>query len=378
MRIAQVAPLVESVPPEMYGGTERVVFHLTEELVTRGHEVTLFASGDSLTSAKLVPVHERALRLDPSVKDYLPYHMLELGMVYDRAGDFDLIHAHLDFITFPFTRLVSTPTVHTLHGRLDIPDIWKIYNHHRDCNFVSISNAQRKFLPNLNWMGTVYHGYPVEKFPFNAEPEDYLVFVGRFSPEKGPAEAIQIAQKVQMKLIIVAKIDPFERAYYEEVVKPLIAPPFIEYVGEKGEEERNEIVKKAKAFIFPLDWPEPFGLAVIESLACGTPVITRNRGSMPEIMIHGKTGFICETWEEMADAVQDIKYIDRRACRRHVEENFSISRMVSGYEEIYERLVKGKSQPKKFYFPTMSDREALKITTTPVNPVPNTSPSRKE
>lgn len=357
MRIVQVAPLIERVPPEMYGGTERVVYYLTEELVKRGHEVTLFASGDSITSAKLVPMHEKALRFDPDIENCYPYHMLELGMVYDRAREFDLIHSHMDFMTFPFTTLVSTPTIHTLHGRLDIPDIHKIYKHYRNCNFISISNAQRKFIPDLNWIDTIYHGYPLEKFPFNQEPEDYLVFVGRISPEKGPVEAIQIAKKVQKKLIIVAKVDPVDRNYYEEKVKPLITPPLIEYVGEKTEGERNEIVKKAKALIFPLDWPEPFGLVIIESLACGTPVITRNRGSIPELMIHGKTGFICETWEEMADAVQNLKDIDRRACRRHIEDNFSISHMVSRYEKAYE-LITSNNRPK--ILPLRLDRGSAK------------------
>ncbi len=339
MRIAQVAPLVERVPPEMYGGTERVVFYLTEELVKRGHDVTLFASGDSITTAKLVPVHEKALRLDSRVENYYPYHVLEMGMVYDRAKEFDIIHSHMDYMSFPFTRMVSTPTVHTLHGRLDIPDIKGIFEYYSNSNFISISNAQRKFLPDLNWVDTVYHGYPIENFPFDPEPEDYLVFVGRISPEKGPVEAIQIARKVQKKLIIVAKVDPYDRKYYDEVVKPLIQPDLIEYVGEKPEKERNEIVKKAKAFIFPLDWPEPFGLAIIESLACGTPVITRSRGSIPELIVHGKTGFIYETWEEMADAVQDIKSIDRMVCRQYSEENFSISKMVNNYERIYEQAI---------------------------------------
>lgn len=339
MRIAQIAPLVERVPPEMYGGTERVVYCLTEELVKRGHEVTLFASGDSITTAKLIPVHGKALRSDSYVDNYYPYHILEMGMVYDRAHEFDIIHSHMDYMAFPFTRLVTTPTVHTLHGRLDIPDVKKTFEYYRDSNFISISNAQRRFMPYLNWIDTVYHGYPLEKFPFNPDPEDYLVFVGRISPEKGPVEAIQIAERVRMRLIIVAKVDPVDQAYFDEVVKPLIQPGFIDYVGEKGEEERNEIVKKAKAFIFPLNWPEPFGLVIIESLACGTPIITRSRGSIPELMVHGKTGFICETWEEMADAVQDIARIDRMACRHHAEENFSISQMVNKYEKIYEQTI---------------------------------------
>ncbi|MCF6158490.1 MAG: glycosyltransferase family 4 protein [wastewater metagenome] len=346
MKIAQVAPLVERVPPEMYGGTERVVFYLTEELVKRGHEVTLFASGDSITSAKLVSVHEKALRLDHGIENFYPYHIFEMGLVYERAKEFDIIHSHNDYLTFPFIRLVSTPTVLTLHGRLNIPDIQKVYKHYRDCNFISISNAQREFIPELNWTDTVYNGCPIEKFPFQQEPGDYLVFVGRISPEKGPVQAIEIAKRAGMKLVMVAKVDPYDKAYYEEKVKPLITPPFIEYVGEKGEEERNEIMKKAKALILPLDWPEPFGLVVIESLACGTPVITKNRGSMPEIMRHGKTGFICETLDEMVDAVQKIESIDRMACRRYVEENFTISHMVDRYEKAYNRLIIDKEYPK--------------------------------
>lgn len=346
MKIAQIAPLVERVPPEMYGGTERIIFYLTEELEKRGHEVTLFASGDSITSAKLFPVHDKALRLDPCIENYYPYHMLEMGMVYEQAKEFDIIHSHTDYITFPFTQLVSTPTLLTLHGRLNIPDIQELYSHYRNCNFVSISNAQRKFMPDLNWLDTIYHGYPIEIFPFCQEPEDYLVFVGRISSEKGPIDAIQIARKLQMKLIMIAKVDPEDKAYYEQKVKPLITPPLIEFVGEKTEQERNEIVKKAKAFIFPLDWPEPFGLVLIESLACGTPVITRNRGSIPEIIVHGKTGFICETVDEMAEAVRNIGSIDRMTCRRHVEQNFSISRMVTKYESIYKQLIADKNHSK--------------------------------
>jgi glycosyltransferase involved in cell wall biosynthesis len=346
MKIAQVAPLVERVPPELYGGTERVVFYLTEELVKRGHDVTLFASGDSITSAKLVSIHKKALRLDPNVENPFPYHMLEMGMVYDHANEFDIIHSHNDFLTFPFTRFVSTPTVTTIHGRLDIYDITGIYSHYRDCNLVSISNAQRKFIPDLNWIDTVYHGYPLDKFPFSLEAEDYLVFVGRISPEKGPVEAIQIAKKVQMKLIIIAKVDAVDKTYFEQTVKPLITSPLIEYVGEKTEQERNEIIRKAKAFIFPLNWPEPFGLVIIESLACGTPVITKNLGSIPELVIQGKTGFICETWEEMADAVKYIDGIDRMTCRRYAEGNFSITHMIDKYERIYQQLITGKKHSK--------------------------------
>lgn len=346
MKIAQIAPLVERVPPEMYGGTERVVFYLTEELVKRGHDVTLFASGDSITSAKLVSIHKKALRLDPNVENPFPYHMLEMGMVYDHANEFDIIHSHNDFLTFPFTRFVSTPTVTTLHGRLDIYDIKGIYMYYRDCNLVSISNAQRIFIPDLNWLDTIYHGYPLDKFPFSLEAEDYLVFVGRISPEKGPVEAIQIAKKIQMKLIIIAKVDAVDKTYFEQTVKPLITPPLIEYVGEKNEQERNEIIRKAKAFIFPLNWPEPFGLVIIESLACGTPVITRNRGSIPELVIQGKTGFICETWEEMADAVKHIDSIDRMACRRYAEENFSIAHMIDKYERVYQQLITDKKNSK--------------------------------
>lgn len=341
MRIAQVAPLYEAVPPRLYGGTERVVSYLTEELVRRGHRVTLFASGDSVTEAKLVAVSPEALRLSETLVDPFPYHTLQLGQVFDRSDEFDIIHSHVDYYAYPYTRLVKTPVVTTLHGRLDLPELVAIYGQYREVNLVSISDDQRRPLAHLdlNWVATVYHGLPLAQLgPFHPEPGEYLAFLGRISPEKRPEIAILIAKETGIPLKIAAKVDHVDEMFYEHAVKPLIEPPLIEYVGELSEEEKKPFLGEALATLFPIEWPEPFGLIMIESLASGTPVIARRSGSVAEVMAHGVTGFVCDSVREMIDAVGRIAEIDRRICRRHAEERFADSVMAQNYETVYRQL----------------------------------------
>lgn len=341
MRIAQIAPLYEAVPPGLYGGTERVVSYLTEELVRRGHEVTLFASGDSVTESQLVAVSPESLRLSKTLVDPFPYHTLQLGLVFDRSHEFDIIHSHVDYYAYPYTRLVDTPTVTTLHGRLDLPEILPIYERYREVNLVSISDSQREPLArlDLNWVATVYHGLPLAQLgPFHPEPGEYLAYLGRISPEKRPEIAILIAKETGIPLKIAAKVDAVDQSYYEHAIKPWIEPPHIEYVGEISEEEKNAFLGEAYATLFPIEWPEPFGLIMIESLACGTPVVARRFGSVQEVMAHGLTGFVCDSVREMMDAVGRIPEIDRHACRRHVEERFSDSVMTENYENVYKQL----------------------------------------
>jgi glycosyltransferase involved in cell wall biosynthesis len=340
LRIAQVAPLYERVPPRLYGGTERVVAWLTDELARRGHRVTLFASGDSRTAAKLISPVERALRLDPEPGDTLAPHVLELAQVFDRAAEFDLIHCHVDYLAFPFSRLVRTPTLHTLHGRLDLPFLVPIFRYLRDVAIVSISHAQRAPLRTLNpaWTATVHHGLPLERYPYYKDGGDYLAFLGRIAPEKRPDLAIAVAKRVGIPVKIAAKVDPADRAYFERQIEPLLDDPLVEYLGEIDEEAKPEFLGNALALLFPIDWPEPFGLVMIEAMACGTPVIARPCGSVPELVVAGRTGFIVDTLDELADAVKRVRTIDRAACRRHVEEHFTVERMVDDYEAIYRSL----------------------------------------
>jgi glycosyltransferase involved in cell wall biosynthesis len=340
MRIAQVAPLYERVPPVLYGGTERVVGHLTEELVRRGHDVTLFASGDSRTSARLSAATARALRLDAETGDTLSPHMIALAQVFERAEEFDLIHAHVDYLAFPFSRLVSTPAVHTLHGRLDLPHLGPLFRHFRDVPVVSISDAQRLPLREVGpaWAGTVSHGLPLAEFPFSPRDGRYLAFFGRMSPEKRPDLAIEIARRVGLPLKMAAKVDAVDQAYVEREIAPRIEPPLIEFVGEIGDADKAAFLGGALALVFPIDWPEPFGLVMIEAMACGTPVIARPCGSVPEVVDPGRTGFVADTLEELVDAVKRVDTIDRRACRRHVERRFTVERMADDYEAIYRAL----------------------------------------
>jgi glycosyltransferase involved in cell wall biosynthesis len=338
MRIAQIAPLIERVPPQTYGGTERVVSWLTEELVRRGHDVTLFASGDSQTRARLVPAYERALRLDPARPDPGALHAIALSTAFERAAEFDVIHSHVDWAAFPFSRLVRVPTLHTLHGRLDLPHMERVLSYFADVPLVSISDSQRTAAPpGLNWRGTVYHGLPADSIPFNPHGGrgGYLAFFGRISPEKRPDLAIAVAKQAALPLRIAAKVDAMDRAYFEQEIRPLLDDPLVEFVGEVDEPVKWRFLGDALCLLFPIDWPEPFGLAMIEALACGTPVIARRCGSVPEVLHDGVTGYIADTVQEMVDAVKRLDLIDRAACRRHVEQRFSAARMADDYERLY-------------------------------------------
>ena len=341
MRIAQVAPLFESVPPPRYGGTERVVSYLTEELVGRGHEVTLFASGDSRTSATLAPVVERAARFDLASADASwSDAMRALDMVATRADDFDVIHFHVDYFAFPVSRLLRTPTVHTLHGRLDMPYLQPLYRHFTDVPLVSISDAQRRPLDafRVRWAGTVYHGQPLRRYPVGGGEGGYLAFLGRCSPEKQLDVAIEMAKQVGMTLRIAAKVDEKDREYFKGVIEPLLDDPLIDFIGEIGDDDKAAFLGGARALLFPIDWPEPFGLVMVEAMACGTPVVTRPCGAAPEVVAHGRTGFVVDSLPELVEAVKRIDEIDRAECRRHVEARFSVARMTDGYEAVYRGL----------------------------------------
>jgi len=335
MKIAQVAPLYESVPPHGYGGTERVVSYLTEQLVREGHEVTLFASGDSQTAADLVPCSPRSLRLGKAV-DTLAHHIVMLERVFQRADQFDLVHFHVDYLHFPLSRRIAFNQLTTLHGRLDLPDLPFLYDEFPDMPLVSISDSQRKPLPQANWIGTVYHGLPPASFTLRETPEKYLLFLGRISPEKRVDRAIEISQRARRKLKICAKIDRADRYYFNKHIKPLLDHPSVEFVGEVGHEKKNELLGGAAALLFPIDWPEPFGLVMIEALACGTPVIAFPCGSVPEIIANGDTGFVVNDIEEAVEAVHRIQTIDRRRCRQEFEHRFTDQRMAQDYVRIYE------------------------------------------
>jgi glycosyltransferase involved in cell wall biosynthesis len=341
MNIAQVAPLYERVPPALYGGTERVVSDLCEELVRRGHGVTLFASGDSITAAALVAAAPRALRLDANVTDHLAPHMLALAQAFERADQFDIIHCHVDYLAFPFARLVATPTIHTLHGRLDLPHLWPLFRHFADLPLVSISEAQRQPVAHLelNWAGTVHHGLPLDRYPYSSRGGDYLAFLGRISPEKRVDLAIAVARRVGLPLRIAAKVDPADREYFRTEIEHLLADPLVEYLGEIGDDAKPVFLGGARALLFPIDWPEPFGLVVIEALACGTPVVARPYGSVPELLKPRQTGYIADTVDELANAVGRIEGIDRAACRWEAETRFSVERMAADYEALYEREI---------------------------------------
>ncbi len=338
MKIAQVAPLWERVPPPTYGGIELVVSRLTDELVRRGHDVTLFASGDSQTLAQLEAVYPRALRLDPKVKEYDVYAMLELSRVYQQAAEFDIIHSHLGIPALPIASLVSTPTVHTLHGSFNA-DTSLIYNHHRQQSYISISDAQRTL--DLNYASTVYNGINPHDYKFFAQPQDppYLAFLGRLSPEKGPQHAIAIAKKAGWKLKIAGKVDVVDTEFYEQEIAPLIDGQQIEYLGEINHSQKTELLGNAAITLFPIAWREPFGLVMIESMVCGTPVIGINLGSVGEVIEHGKSGFVCNTYDEMAEMIPDALKLDRLTCRQYVENRFSVSQMVDGYEAVYQKLI---------------------------------------
>ena len=345
MRIAQVAPLWESVPPRLYGGTERVVFILTEELVRLGHDVTLFASGDSKTAARLISPCSKALRLnEKNISDPLIYYTLMLEQIYQEAENFDLIHFHIENLQYPLFRRSHVPFVSTLQSRLDVPDLIPLYHEYAEVPVVAISNSQRKPLPWLNWQATVSHGLPKDALTYGSGEGQYLAFLGRISPEKGIEEAIEIAKRVGMKLKIAAKIGTQDFAYYESVVKPLLDHPLIEFLGEIGEADKSEFLGCAKALLFSIDWPEPFGMVMIESMACGTPVIAFNRGSVPEVIDDGISGFVVDTVNQAVRAVYDIDILDRRRIRDVFEARFSADRMTDQYLRVYESLLETSNQ----------------------------------
>ncbi|HEY6926569.1 MAG TPA: glycosyltransferase family 4 protein [Steroidobacteraceae bacterium] len=339
MRIAQIAPLAEAVPPSQYGGTERVVSYLTEELVRQGHEVTLFASGDSQTSAKLVPCCPRALRLDESVKDAVPYTLMMLDRVRDRADQFDILHFHIELEHFPIFQEIARRTVTTLHGRLDANELSPFYARFSQFPLVSISEDQRRPMPPVSWAGTVYHGLPLDLLPYSpAAKGGYLAFLGRISPEKRPDRAIEIAKRSGVPLRIAAKIDDQNQKYFEERIRPELTNPLIEFVDEIGDSAKGEFLGQARALLFPIDWPEPFGLVMIEAMACGTPVIAYPEGSVPEI-IEKDTGFLVNNMDEAVAAVSRLDELDRKAIRDRFEDRFSAQRMAHDYVEIYRRLL---------------------------------------
>ena len=342
MRIAQVAPLYESIPPRLYGGTERVVSYLSDTLTKMGHEVTLFASADSNTLANLRPVCDRSLRLDAECIEPLAHYVLMLERVFKDSKRFDIIHFHIDYLHFPLARRYLGQTLTTLHGRLDIPDLLPLYKEFSEIPLVSVSDAQRKPLSWANWIGTVYHGLPLHQFPFQPKTGSYLAFLGRISPEKKVDTAIAVAKRVGLPLKIAAKVDRVDREYYQSIIRPLLDDPLIEYVGEIGERDKGAFLGNALALLFPIEWPEPFGLVMIEAMACGTPVIARRCGSVPEVVSHGTTGFICDTEAEMADAVERCASLNRATIRGEYEERFSASRMAKNYLNIYDGLVNVK------------------------------------
>jgi glycosyltransferase involved in cell wall biosynthesis len=339
MRIAQVAPLYESVPPKLYGGTERIVSYLTEELGALGHDVTLFASGDSQTAAHLVAMCPRSLRLDPDCIDQLAHHLLMLEWVVEQAQRFDVIHFHIDYLHFPLSRRQRYAHVTTLHGRLDIPDLVPLYREFPEMPLVSISDSQRLPLPHVNWKGTVYHGIPRDLYRFRGEPGDYLACLGRISPEKGIDRAIEIAKRVRIPLRIAAKVDKADREYFENVIEPLLDDPLVDYIGEIGDADKAGFLGHAKALLFPIDWPEPFGLVMIEAMACGTPVIAYSSGSVPEVLEQGRTGFIVTDLGDAIDAVRRLPELSRARCREVFEERFTAERMARDYVDVYEKLL---------------------------------------
>jgi glycosyltransferase involved in cell wall biosynthesis len=344
MRIAQVAPLYESVPPQSYGGTERVVSYLTEELVRQGHRVTLFASGDSVTQAELVAASRRSLRSDKDCVDQLAHHVVLLEKVFRHPERFDVIHFHIDYLHFPITRRRPVVHVTTLHGRLDIPDLVPLYEEFRDMPLVSISNAQREPLPSVNWLATIHHGLPETLYRFRGEPGKYFAFLGRISPEKRVDRAIEIAKQIGIPLKIAAKVDPVDQDYFEAVIKPLLRDRLVEYVGEIGDGEKDEFLGNAYALLLPIDWPEPFGLVMIEAMACGTPIIAYRHGSVPEVIEEGHTGFIVTDREDAIAAARRLPELSRKRCREIFEQRFTARRMAHDYLRVYQRLIEREAK----------------------------------
>ena len=347
MKIAQVAPLHESVPPRLYGGTERIVSYLTDELVAKGHNVTLYASGDSETRARLVAMTDKAIRLNPESRDTLAPHVLLLEKVFQDLETYDIVHFHTDYMHFPLSRRLRAAQVTTLHGRLDLPELCCIFDEFREMPVVSISDDQRMPLPMANWQETVYNGIDPAPYQFQGVPGRYLAFLGRICSEKGIEQAIEIALRTGLELRVAAKIDPVDEAYYRRKIKPLMDHPMINYVGEIKEADKSEFLGNAAALIFPIQWPEPFGLVMIEALACGTPVIAFNRGSVSEVLRHGVSGFIVDSVDEAVTAVGRLSMLSRQRCRHIFDARFSASIMTDGYLEIYKRLKRGKYKPRR-------------------------------
>src|SRR4051795_9610571 len=340
MRIAQISPLFEAVPPKLYGGTERVVYSLTEELVAMGHDVTLFASGDSITSATLAPMRDQALRLDPTVKDWVGIYYRFVEMVYRRKDEFDVIHFHIDYFPMSLFMRQKVPFLTTLHGRLDLPEFVETYSTFKDANYISIYDSQRRPIPHLNWTRTVLHGMPANLLTPQPVKQEYAAFLGRISPEKGVDRAIQIAGKAGLKLKIAAKVDNADKEYYDSKIKPLIqGNPDVEFIGEINDAQKPDFLSGAHALIFPINWPEPFGLVMIEAMACGTPVIAFNCGSVPEVMDDGVTGFIVNDVDQAVRALRKADTLDRARVRATFDRRWTARRMAEDYVDVYESLM---------------------------------------
>ena len=339
MRIAQISPLFEAVPPKLYGGTERVVYSLTEELVALGHDVTLFASGDSVTSATLAPMRERALRLDPDVRDWVATYYRMVELVYRRKHEFDVLHFHIDYFPLALFSRQNVPFLTTLHGRLDLPEFVETFGTFAECPFVSISDSQRLPIPNLNWVRTVLHGMPAALLMPQPVKQEYAAFLGRISPEKGVDRAIKIAGKAGLKLKIAAKVDNADKEYYDRVIKPLIqGNPDVEFIGEINDAQKPDFLSGANVLIFPINWPEPFGLVMIEAMACGTPVVAFNSGSVPEVIDPDVTGFIVDDIDQAVAAVKKVHLLDRARVRATFDRRFTARRMAEDYVDLYEEL----------------------------------------
>lgn len=339
MKIAQISPLYESVPPKLYGGTERVVHYLTDELVAQGHDVTLYASGDSVTNAKLIPCCDIALRLNGNAVDVLAPHFTMMEQIDKEAHQYDIIHSHIDYLIYPIIKRSKYHFLTTLHGRLDIPELQPLYKEFFQIPVVSISDSQRKPLPDANWKSTVYHGLPLDLYSFNADAQDYLVYVGRISPEKRVDRAVEIAIKAGIPLRIAAKVDKVDKDYFDTQIKKLLDHPLIEMLGEVGDQQKQELLGNALGLIFPIDWPEPFGLAMVEAMACGTPVIAYRSGSIPEVIDEGITGFVVNSQEEAVEAVGKLPQISRKRVRETFEKRFSVQRMTHDYLRVYKSLI---------------------------------------
>ena len=340
MRIAQLAPLAEAVPPKLYGGTERVVSWLSEELVEMGHEVTLFGSGDSITRASLEACSPRALRLDPNRRDPMLAYSAMLARLADMASQFDVVHSHLDWVHIPLLRRLSVPFITTLHGRMDLPDLDDCFERcFAEALYVSISDAQRAPLPTARWVGTVYHGIPKDLLKPNFAPKGYLAFLGRICPEKGPETAIKLARAADLPLKIAAKVDKVDRVYFERKVEPLIDGKNIEFIGEIEEWQKGDFLGNAVALLFPIRWPEPFGLVMVEAMACGTPVIAFRCGSVPEVIEEGVTGFVVDSYDDALRAIARVGMVDRCGVRASFERRFTARRMAQDYVRIYQALI---------------------------------------